>query len=204
MTMRLAFLIAGILMFTDTHESGATEDGTSCGAIENVAERLLCYDGIFRTPNTDMPARTNWDVSISTSPLTDEQTVVALVLSNEEISCGRSTDQRMILLVRCKENSTSLYFDTGCHMTSGHGDYGKMEMRIDTQTAISVSGAESTNNEALGLWGGAKSIPIIKKMLGGELLTVRMTPFVQNPFVVTFNIAGMQSAIAPLRKACSW
>ncbi|MFK4823175.1 type VI secretion system-associated protein TagO, partial [Paenochrobactrum sp. BZR 588] len=100
---------------------------------------------------------------------------------------------------------TSLYINTGCHMTSSdYNDYGDVTYRLDSDKARKVGMAESTDNKALGLWSGGKSIPVIKQMLSKDEMVVRMTPYGQSPFTATFKIAGLSDAIKPLREECKW
>jgi len=90
-------------------------------------------------------------------------------------------------------------------MTSGaYSSYGDIDYRVDTEKAKKVSGSASTDNKALGLWGGGKSIPVIKQMIGKEKIVVRMTPYSESPFTATFNIAGLAEAVKPLREECRW
>lgn len=107
--------------------------------------------------------------------------------------------------LRCQEDSTDLFFVTDCHMTSGaYSSYGDIDYRVDTEKAKKVSGTASTDNKALGLWGGGKSIPVIKQMIGKDKIVVRMTPYSESPFTATFNIAGLAEAVKPLREECRW
>lgn len=127
------------------------------------------------------------------------------VESNEVGDCGWNNGSKISLVLRCHENTTSLYFVTGCRMTSGdYNDYGDISYRLDDDRARTVGGHESTNNRSLGLWTGGRSIPVIKQMFGKTQMVVRMTPYGENPFTATFDIAGLNEAISPLREACHW
>jgi type VI secretion system protein VasI len=89
-------------------------------------------------------------------------------------------------------------------MASNFGSYGDIEYRLDKEKARIVSGDASTDNKALGLWNGGRSIPVIKQMISKSDMIVRMTPYSQNPFTATFKVAGLDKAIEPLRKECGW
>lgn len=137
--------------------------------------------------------------------MTDQTNIYMSVKSKEVVDCGWNRGGRVRLSVRCRENTTALIFNTGCHMTSSrYNSYGDITYRIDDAKAKTVSGNESNNHKALGLWSGGQSIPLIKEMFGARQMIVRMTPYGQNAFTATFNIAGLESSIKPLRAACNW
>lgn len=181
---------------------------STCIKIDNDLDRLACYDkeaGRTPTAETFSAPKGKWAIRKETSKLTDQPTVIMSVDSDEVINCGWNRGDRVSLVLRCMENKTVLYFNTGCHMASGsYTSYGDINYRIDSDKAQKVSGDASTDNRALGLWSGGRSIPVIKQMFGKSTLVARMTPYSESPFTATFNIAGLDESIAPLREACNW
>lgn len=200
------FFVAAFVFLPISRASHASID--DCIRIENDLDRLACYDkAAGRTPKSERVAAASpaWAIRKETSKLTDRTNVYMAVESEETIDCGWNRGKKIRLIVRCRENTTALIFHTGCHMTSSrYNDYGDIILRIDREKAQTVRGNESTNNRSLGLWNGGSSIPIIKQMFGKEQMIVRMTPYGENPFTATFQIAGLEKAISPLRQACSW
>ena len=172
-----------------------------CKAISADLDRLACYDKESgRTPKKEpiqTIARSKWDARKETSAMTDKTNVFLSLESNEVINCGWNRGAKIALLLRCTDGTTAAIFQTGCHMASS-------EYRVDAEKARTVSGTESTNNRTLGLWSGGQSIPFIKQLIGKSKLTARMTPYGENPFTATFDIAGLEEAIKPLRKECQW
>lgn len=81
---------------------------------------------------------------------------------------------------------------------------GRVDYRIDDNPADYRSMEESSDNKALGLWSGGRSIPFIKSLFGGETIFMRASPFNESPVEMTFNISGLEEAIEPLREACGW
>lgn len=136
--------------------------------------------------------------------MTDDVNVYMRLNSPEKVGCRLNFGETMGLVLRCREKTTSAYFVTGCHMASGHSDWGKVTYRIDDEKARSASMTASTDHRALGLWGGSTAIPFIKSLFGKSQLIVRMTPYSESPISGTFAIAGVEKAIEPLRKACNW
>lgn len=181
---------------------------SDCVTIDNDLDRLACYDRESgRTPDSEtVPTDLgNWLVRKDKSEFEDTTDVFVSVDSDEVVACSSYTShQKVRLLLRCLENTTSLILMTDCHVASGFGGYGSVEYRIDDRKARSRGFQESTNNRSLGLWSGGKSIPVIKEMFGGERLLVRFTPFNQNPVTARFDITGIEETVAPLRESCSW
>jgi len=178
-----------------------------CATISNDLDRLACYDRQSgRTPEISrIKSKGEWLSHVETSKLTDQTTVVLAVNSIEKVDCGWNRGDYIQLVIRCMENTTAIYFSTGCHMTSSkYNSYGDIDYRVDNEKAGKISGDASTDNRALGLWRGGKSIPFIKKLLGREKLIVRMTPYSESSFTAEFNIAGLDESIKPLREACGW
>ncbi|MDF0602583.1 type VI secretion system-associated protein TagO [Psychromarinibacter sp. C21-152] len=179
-----------------------------CVEIENDLDRLACYDrAAGRTPVTevDQDAGGDWMVRTETSEFTDTTNVYLTVESEEPLRCNMfGTPQHANLILRCLEDTTSLFIATDCHLTSGHGGYGQVEYRIDDRPAVSKGFDASTSNNSLGLWNGGRSIPLVKELLGAERLLVRFTPFNESPATARFDITGLEQAIAPLREACHW
>ncbi|WP_312619033.1 type VI secretion system-associated protein TagO [Agrobacterium pusense] len=190
--------------------SSNADDATKlneCITVSSDLDRLSCYDKLSgRAPKTETQApKGQWQVSTETSKMTDQKSVFLSVESEEVIDCGWNKGAKISMHLRCQEDSTDLFFVTDCHMTSGaYSSYGDIDYRVDTEKAKKVSGSASTDNKALGLWGGGKSIPVIKQMIGKEKIVVRMTPYSESPFTATFNIAGLAEAVKPLREECRW
>nr|WP_176024860.1 type VI secretion system-associated protein TagO [Brucella pseudintermedia] len=197
------FSIAAIAAMSS---SAAADD---CKQISSDLDRLACYDKesgrtakqeriVSKTPS-------KWSLQKETSKMSDRTNVYMTVQSNEIINCGWNRGDKISLSLMCRENKTSVVFDTGCHMTSSeYNDYGDIQYRIDQEKARTVSATETTNNRALGLWSGGKSIPFIKSILGKNKLLVRMTPYGENPFTATFDISGADEGVKAIRSACGW
>lgn len=197
--------LAALFSVICSQAGAATIDG--CLPLKNDLERLACYDNVsgFAPSTSVTPSESKWVVSTETSKMTDDKNITLVVRSNEAVDCGWNRNSPIDLLVRCSEKTTAIIFGTGCHMTSSdYNNYGDIEYRIDQEKARTVNAVESTNNKSLGLWNGKKSIPFIKQMMGKKQMVVRMTPYGQNPFTATFDIAGLDGLIDPLRKECGW
>lgn len=180
----------------------------ACAKVDNDLDRLACYDRLSgRTPAVTVAATSpgEWYVQTEKSTITDDTDVTLSVESAEDASCRFLSSGKATLFVRCHENATALVIHTGCHMTSSeYDDYGDVDIRLDSERARTVSMTESTTNEALGLWNGGSAIPLIKQIFGKQKLLARVRPYAANQITFSFNVTGLQEAIAPLRKACGW
>lgn len=218
--MRCAVACLALILNVPQVAADPTPLLNACRVISEPDRRLACYDraagravgtteaagtGINEGSSEDATERAPsvWQSSIKTSPLTDETTVVLWVSSREAVDCGRIDVRPVALVVRCLEDTTAIYLATHCHMTD-HQQYAQFEYRLDAHPRQSFRGSASTDSRALGLWRGNQSIPVIRSMFGRERMIVRATPFGENPFTAEFDITGLETAIAPLRKACNW
>jgi type VI secretion system protein VasI len=180
-----------------------------CAQIELNNLRLECYDSNFRPQervNEPSPSvvQTKWNTRTVISPVDDSTNVFLSLEGDNGIidRYGRRTE--MSITIACRENTTSLYIHFGGHFMSDSFGAGRVTYRVDKRKAQVKSFTESNNHEALGLWNGGTSIPFIKNIFGGEKLYISATPYSESSVSDTFSIAGLESAIAPLRKACNW
>lgn len=187
-----------------------------CAAFNSPARRAYCYrndqktqnrDGriVTRGPDGKIKIRlTKWNVQTDTSKLDDTPTVVLQTYSDEPLPAYLGTSSRGELVIRCMENTTSIHTKWGGHFMADIQGLGRVSYRIDDMTASSSNMVPSSNHEALGLWNGGSSIPFIKSMLGASTFLVRATPLNESPMEMSFDISGLDVAIAPLRDACGW
>lgn len=185
----------------------------SCAKIADDGERLTCYDDVAgriapddRKTSIEKPSGDTgkWFTNKSRSKFKDTYDVTLTLISEESPDC-RWGNSPAILQVRCLENTTSVVLSTpDCHLTSGYGSYGDVDVRIDGGKARVWRMQEATNNRALGLWTGRSAIPRVKNMLKSRQVIMRFTPHSENPRTVEFQTSGLQAAIKPLRESCGW
>ena len=199
------------LVFITTGNSFA--ETNKCNLITDDAERLICYDEKFPVEKSakqvaldklkeDLNAG-EWFVNKAKSKADDSVEVIMSVTGKDSTFCPFKKKPHQLTL-RCIENKTSLVLTFGGCFVSGINGGGRVLLRHDKEQAININMTESTDNKALGLWSGGKSIPVIKRLLEKKSLYVRATPFNDSPVETTYNIAGLKNAIKPLRAACGW
>ncbi len=198
-----AALIAVIAVTTVQAENS----GNSCAKENDAAKRLLCYDGIFRNEikaETTVEGTGKWRIKSDTSKIEDTTDYYVSLLSDDTIAKRFGGSGQAGIYLRCKENTTSVYFIFADEFVSDIEGYGDMTYRLDSNKPLTKSFEVSTDNKALGLWDGGSAIPFLKAMSGKDQLIVRMTPYNQSPLTMTFDIRGFDEAIKPLRAGCKW
>ncbi|WP_323766546.1 type VI secretion system-associated protein TagO [Antarctobacter sp.] len=156
------------------------------------------------TPTPVQPDPGKWQVSKSVSKFDDTATVVLSLPAENTLYDRFGQTKSAALFLRCKENTTVLYVNAGGFFLSDIQGRDRVDMRVDTQKPFAKSMNVSTDNTALGLWNGGVSIPVIKQLLGGETLFLRLTPHSESPLEIEFDIRGLEEAVRPLRDACHW
>ena len=202
MSMKLRFsLIVLCFGWVGTVEAAVKD----CFEIKSDMDRLTCYDreAGFNPVVKLSDGKGNWRVREEISKIDDSQNVHLRLKSTEETNCRYESGSHDIG-ISCRENETSIYFlFAGCFMSDVDGG-DRVTYRIDKQPASTIEMAISTNNMALGLWHGGRSIPLLKKLFGAKKLLIRAQPFSDSAVTGEYEISGLSEAIKPLRNACNW
>lgn len=185
-------------------------DWAKCAAIADSIKRLECFDAVAQklgvdTPTVNSAPTGKWQVQTEISPIDDSKNVYIIVDANEEVRgwMSRSTPS---LVIRCKENSTDLYFNVGMQVDtdrigSGAAQFSDVTLRLDKEKAFVTEMSHSTDGKALF---AHNPIDLIKAFFGKSVLLFRFTPFNASPVTTSFDITSLAQAIKPLRKACHW
>ena len=176
-----------------------------------VNESPLKIEAAESTPDASPPIQEEptknsgkWVISEDNSAFDDSRTVVLSIHSDNDVRGQFGSAGPATVYLRCMENKTVVYLVLNDLFLSDIQGFGKVEYRIDDGKAGSVRMLASTDNKALGLWDGGSSIPFIKKLMQGKYIVFRATPFNESSVEFTVNLAGLDAAVTPLRKACSW
>lgn len=145
-----------------------------------------------------------WVVREDKSAFDDSRTVILSIDSDEPIRGQFGAPGPAVLQLRCMEDTTSVYLWLNDLFLSDIEGYGFVDYRIDELQAASVQMSVSTDNKALGLWSGGKAIPYLEQLIGAKKVVFRATPFNESPVEFSFDLAGLETAISPLREACAW
>ncbi len=108
------------------------------------------------------------------------------------------------LVVSCEINTTSLAVSFGGNIVASVLDRFKINLKIDDKPGQTATFAVSKNFKSVGLWRGADAIPVIKSLFAGSEVKITGAPFFSRAVTAAFPIGGLETAIQPLRKDCSW
>lgn len=174
-----------------------------CASIQDDAERLECFDRTFPASRAQGD-RARWHTEIDTSPLDDSSVVLVYGQSSELIRNHKGQREHGEIIFLCEEGVTSVHFYfAGFLMTQFDGG-DEVDYRIDKRPAGRRTMDISTDNRALGLWSSDDAIALATELMAAEQLYVRATPMSESPVGMTFDLDGLEEALAPLRAACAW
>ncbi len=225
MRLRLLGPLAGGLVLCSVLAGGAAADDfkakfDACSLKTDSAERLACYDFLAITdgpqqpdakggmptdpvrvaPREDTGPPGAWRMTQDVSEI-DDSPVVDLFLFSEDYVRPGALHYEPLLVITCREDRTTLYVSYEEFIGSGGAT---VKVRFDSEPAKSLRWQTANSGDAVGLWGGARSIPFIKSMYGHDKLTIRVTPYSASSRTATFDIAGVLEAVGPVAEACHW
>ncbi|MGV8955747.1 MAG: hypothetical protein ACOH2M_31930 [Cypionkella sp.] len=174
----LALLLLPLLSATPTV---AQASGATCAAIPGDAERLACYDDIFRGLPVD---------AASSSSFKSEQLIPAK-------PSGR---QPAIMTVACTAGALSVKFAFAGNTMSAIGNDAGITLQLDLQAARSRTLPTADNNTALVI--NRDAAAFLDSLQGATNLTVRVTPVSSRSLSVRFRLDVVDEAVAPVRAAC--
>lgn len=162
----------------------AQSEARACAAIDTDAERLACYDGVFRTGDTPGEA------------------LSATFESEQLIPARPSGRDRARMTVSCEAGTLSVGFSFANQLVSATGDFGALTTQLDAQTARTRSLDAAPDNLSLGFWTTRDAAAFLDSLAGSSNLTVRMTPANYRSLSVRFSLADVADEIASVRAAC--
>lgn len=169
-----------------------------CASISDSEERLICYDNL-NSPNVKKADNNTgkWVIETDLSPIDDSQRVFLNLYANERV--GRNfASSKPILFIRCENNKTELFIDWGGFVKMRRAE---ITTRTDKEPAVTVNWSMSTDGQASF---APKPITLIKELAHKDSLLAQIIPYAESPYTVTFDIKGLDNAIAPVREACGW
>ena len=204
---KLLVITSLLILFIFNSPQNAALAQDECMSIQNDNQRLACFDlafGIKKSTSIPNAAQSKWHETIEISKLTDETNIYLTLMSDNELR-GRFTKAGPArLILRCQENTTAALIVLNDIYLADIQGYGRVEYRLDKEKMSVVNMTASTDNYALGLWSGNRSIPFIKELLGHNRLIIRATPFNKSPITASFEIKELDTAIKKLRETCNW
>jgi type VI secretion system protein VasI len=155
-----------------------------CAAIAADAERLACYDAIFRSGTLPQPEG-------------------AVVIESERLIPARPTGREpATMTIACMSGDVTVSFAFAGHLVSNTGDIAPVTFQIDQNaTAVRTLSADEANT-SLRFGPGRESETFLDGLTGGTNLKVRMTPVRQRSLTVDFRLPPHEAPIGALRASC--
>lgn len=183
--MLKAVLLGALLLSTAAVPALAQQSGTECAAIAADADRLACYDSLFRGTGGDAPA------------------AEAVTLESERlIPAAPSGREPATLTIACEEGAPRVRFAFAGQPVSITGDIAPLTMQVDQNATIVRTMAASADNQSLSFASARDTATFLDSLVGGTSLRVRVTPVRQRSLTVDFRIAAALPAIVELRENC--
>lgn len=187
------------LLTISTPIAAQVSDGSECAQLNSSELRLSCYDSIFRDSKssaTNDGRSSAWKLDVTTSKLDDHQEVKLLLDSD-------LYNAKLTIACRKPEILFRVSWGRTVFMNSQLIDY-----RIDENPpqkeymSASRSGASIVFSSAH----GPKILlqEFLQQLTKGKSLYLRAVTTGGYYSEATFNISGLEDALAPLRVACEW
>lgn len=158
------------------------ETGESCAAIGDDAQRLACYDGVFRDA-PEAPGGLSYD-------------------SERLIPARPSGRAPATFALACVAGQPQVSFGFAGQLVSATGDIAPATLQID-QRQTQVRTMQSTEaNTRLTFGSPRETQAFLDSLEGGRSLEVRVTPIGQRSLTVNFRLAEALDEIRALRESC--
>ena len=161
------------------------QSGALCAAIGVDAERLACYDGIFRNG-------------------ADGGDALSVSFESEQLIPARPSGRMpATMTITCDAGTLTASFAYAGNTMSALGRDAGITLQADLQSPRSRTLLVNSTNTALVIDNTADTLAFLDMLAGAQNLTTRVTPVNSRSLSVRFNLAGVLEQIEPVRAACS-
>ena len=147
-------------------------------------------------------SESRWNVYHDVSTMDDTKGITLTLKADNEIRAWLKQPQPM-LVIRCHENKTEVYVQTGATPDPEYGRYNEatVRIRLDKQPAFKQVWSESTDREALFARNG---VHLAKQLAKANHMAFQFTPFNSPPAIAEFTLTGLDGVLGQVAKACHW
>jgi hypothetical protein len=184
--LKLLPVLALLPLFFAPAPLALAQDGAQCAAIASDAERLACYDGLFR----------------SAAPASDFAAVARLE-SDQLIPARPSGRAPATMTVMCEDSNLSIAFAFAGNTMSALGRDAGITLQYDLQAARSRTLLVNSENTAIIMTAADGAEAFLQGLEGATNLTVRVTPVNSRSLSVRFRVDAFMAEVAPVRAACN-
>lgn len=180
----LAFVLALPLLLVPGLPASA-QTGGQCAAIVDDAERLACYDNLFRSGDTAPEG-------------------LSVTLESEQLIPARPSGRApATITVSCQANVLQVAFGFAGNTMSALGSDTGITLQYDLQRARSSTLPVNDDNTAIVIDNTRDARSFLDGLAGATNLTVRVTPASTRSLSVRFRVDAFAQEVAPVVAACS-
>jgi len=160
------------------------QSGAQCASIDADAERLACYDRLFRTGE----------------PI---QTANSIVLESEQLIPARPNGRAPATIrVSCEAGNLQVAFGFAGNTMSALGNDARITLQNDLQQARSSTLRVNSANTEILIDNSRDAKAFIEGLVGAKNLTVRVTPASTRSLNVRFDVSAFYDQVAPVVANC--
>jgi type VI secretion system protein VasI len=168
----------------------AQDTGETCAAIAADAERLACYDAIFRAPI---------DGPVIETPAASE-----VLITSEQLIPARPVGRAPAeMVIACVEGQIGVRFAFANQLLSSTSDNVGVTLQVDLGGNIVRNLPVDDENLSASFATAADANVFLETLEGARSLRVRITPVRQRSLTVDFRLADFRDEIGAVRAACS-
>lgn len=172
------------LSFVSAPVAFAQSGVAQCVSIAAEADRLACYDGLFRTDGSTAQA-------------------ISVTLESEQLIPARPSGRKPAqLTVTCDAGVLSVAFSFAGNTMSALGRDAGLTLQSDLQAARSRTLPVNADNTALVIDSTVETVAFLQSLEGATNLTARVTPVNSRSLSVRFRVDTFADEVAPVRGAC--
>ena len=179
------FVLAFVLPMLMTPSAPAlAQTGAQCAPLADDAERLACYDALFRSAGaTDAP--------------------LGVTLESEQLIPARPSGRApATITVFCEANILQVAFAFAGNTMSSLGRDTGITLQYDLARARSSTLPVNADNTAILIDNTADAMAFLDGLIGATNLTVRVTPASTRSLSVRFRVDAFAQEVAPVIAAC--
>lgn len=147
-----------------------------------------------------------WKLERQTDRLDSAETVAVVLRSPDATSRSPRRSEEMVqakLVISCRKASPTFLFLVENHLLAGHS--ARVSYRIDDNPPVTGDGwSKSTDNTAVGFWGGDRPLAMTGRISRGKQLFIRVDDNIFGRTEAIFNVQGLSNAIEPVARHCRW
>lgn len=182
--LAIAMLAAGVGFAPAVPAHAQQQTGATCAAIADDAERLACYDSVFRRP--DAPAAN-----------------VLTIESNQQIPARPTGRRPATMTIACLPEGLRVSFSFAGQLLSETGNEAAISFQVQQLGSLVRSLPVSPDNTSISFANSRDADAFLEMLEGGNNVIVRITPVRQRSVQVEFSLRGREDEIGAIRSACA-